>query len=274
MSSPVIYAPSGPVAAPQAQPPISGLIALAHKPPLENDRWIAGYSYRPEVPAERVRVRSGITGNYGTNLGTSDYAGNIHTIPVLLTIEDRISAFQVNLEDYEDRAKRLVEANSSKMLEHELWTGELAALDNLPNRVLASTDSIDVSPGVPLKPAAAAAYLMEALSEVGMGDGMIHASKRIGIQFPEAWRKDFTYEEYGFVTVVGAGYTGSGPDGSGSNWIYATEMVNVRLGDVEILPDTLAAAIDKTTNLVTYYGQRVGAADFAGPVFACQVTAS
>lgn len=274
MSAPLILSPATNVKPPKTVPTTVGLIALANHPDTPDERWIGGYRYRPELPAKYVRARSGITGNLGPNLGTDLYGDIVHTIPVMLTAEDQISAFQVTEEDYEDRVKRIIEANSSRLLERELWEGDLAQQDNLPNRRLASPDAVDVSPGTPLKPQAAAAYLMQALSDVGMGVAMIHASKRVGIQFPETWRRDFTKEEYGFITVVGEGYTGTGPDGTGTNWIYATEMVNVRLAEPEVLPDTLAAALDKSDNLVKYYGQRIAAADFAGPVFACQVTAS
>jgi hypothetical protein len=114
---------------------------------------------------------------------------------------------------------------------------------------------------------------MDALADSGVGDGMIHVSKSVGLRMPDAWRNSQTYEDHGFVVVSGAGYPGTGPTGqAGPNWVYATAMVNVRLGPIEVGPGTWRNSIETSKNDVTYRAQRVGAADFAGPVFACQVT--
>lgn len=272
MSTPLILGPALPIKSREATPPVSGLIALANFPDTADPHWQLGYRYRPEIPAKVVRPRSIGSAHTGANQGNPDWAGIISTVPVLLTVEDTISAMDFAVEDYPERAKRLLQAYSTKLLEHELWTGEIAALDALPNRVLAYSGAIDISPGVPLTLQVAVARLVGALGDAGMCTAMIHAPDYLAILSPAAWRNEDTTKEFGFVVVSGSGYTGTGPSGTGSNWIYATETVNVRLGDIEVVPDTFAAAIDKSSNTITYYAQRVGAADFAGPVFACQVS--
>jgi hypothetical protein len=91
---------------------------------------------------------------------------------------------------------------------------------------------------------------------------------------PDAWQNPQTLTDYGFVVVAGAGYPGTGPTGqAGPNWMYATSMVNYRLGPIEVNFGDTNAYMDRASNTLTYRALRVGATDFAGPVYACQVAA-
>ena len=68
----------------------------------------------------------------GSNLGSGEPLGLIETIPVLLTIEDDHSAHVHSRSDWDARTRRILEAYTSHLLEHELWTGELATQDGSP----------------------------------------------------------------------------------------------------------------------------------------------
>ena len=46
--------------------------------------------------------------------------------------------------------------------------------------------------------------------------------------------------------------------------MYATEIVNVRLGEIELVPESFRESVNISSNTITYRAQRVGAADFAG----------
>ena len=78
----------------------------------------------------------------------------------------------------------------------------------------------------------------------------------------------------GDIVVADAGYPGTGPvgadatvdtqpAGSDRQWIYTSQLVQVRLGEVELLPGTLtaaqdlAAALDRGTNDLTVWAQRL-----------------
>jgi len=274
MTTPANPGLMAPVEAAPATPPVAGLTALARRPDTPNNRWQLGYSYRPEMPAPFIRTRSTVTQTLGTNLGNGVPPAQIRTIPVMLDVQDSVSTFDFAVEDYEKRAIRLIEAYTSQLLEYELWTGKLAQADNLPNRRFQSPDTINVTPTTFPSPQAAVALLMGKLSQANMGDGMIHASADVGIRLPDGWRNEATLAEFGFVVVSGSGYPGTGPDGTGTSWMYATDLVNVRLGEPECIPGKFSEAVDRASNTLTLYGQRVGAADFAGPVFACQVSAT
>lgn len=261
------------VEAPKAQPPAGGLISLARRPDVDADnRWQLGYSYRPELPASSVRNRSTLDGRYGAELGAAGGpAASVEVVPVYLTVEERSSTFGFRGEDHEGRIKRILEANTSRLLAHELWTGEIADLDGSPNPRLMSTSTTVITGS--MAPQAAVAVLADAVSKAGMGDAMLHCSRRVGIQLPDGWRNEETLEEQGFVVVADAGYTGTGPTGQTGQWMYATEIVNVRLGEVELIPGSFRDSVEPSSNTIIYRAQRVGAADFAGPVFAVQVNA-
>lgn len=277
MTGPARLAPLAPVDAPAAKAPTAGLISLASAGSSPGARWQGGYAYRPEIPASSAKAQSTTTAEEGTNFGTGLPSESVATIPVLLRIDDSVSTFDFAVEHYQDRAKRIAEAYASQLLEHELWTGELARADSLPNRYLSNVSAIVVTGGDGVNlpsPQQGVALLMKALGDAGIGDGMIHASRADGIRLPDGWTTEFTLAQFGFVVVVGSGYPGTGPAGTGENWIYATGSVSVWLDDIDVVPDTYAEAVDRSANKATYYAQRFAAADFAGPVFACHVNAA
>lgn len=272
MTTPVI--PMASVEAPKSEPPGGGLTSLARMPAVTDTRWINGYKYLAELPASTARNRGALGTDVGENIGSGQPQEVVETVPWMLEIEQQVSTFQMTHDDYMARAERLMKTYTSQLLERELWTGEIADATGLPHRVLATTDATDVTPsGGPASAQRAVAILTKAVGDAGMGPAMIHAPKDIGIMVPDGWRVKETMEEHGFVVVSGFGYPGTGPDGTGSNWIYATELVNVRLDDIEIFDPGNAFFVRNTSDNTVYVrAQRIGAVDFAGPVFACQVS--
>lgn len=262
------------VEAPEAQPPAGGLISLARRPEVDADnRWFFGYTYRPEIPAGSVRKRSTLDNTYGANLGATNAPDNrVEVVPVYLTVTDSSSTFGFRADEPAARARRLLEANTSRLLAHELWTGEIATLDGSPNPRLASASTTVISGG-PLDPQKAVAALVDEFGRRGMGDVMLHCSKRVGVQLPDGWRNEDTLEEQGFCVVSDVGYPGGGPTGQTGQWMYATEIVNVRLAEIELIPEQFRDAVNPSDNSIIYRAQRIGAADFAGPVLAIQVNA-
>lgn len=260
--------------------PAVGLLPLARRPDTDGDRWVGGYEYQPKVPPRTLRNRSLLTpGDVGTNLGSG--AANtalVQTTPWLLEIEHRISTFQMNTANGAQEARELLEAYTSMMLERELWTGEIKALENLPNRQLsgAAGGAVTIAGSGTLAPQAAVGMLLESITAPTGGKMpgpiMIHMPKHIALRLPDGWRNPQTLEDHGFVVVAGAGYPGTGPAGTGSDWIYATELVNVRLTDIDVTPGQMVESILTTENTVPYLARRIGATDFAGPVYTCQVS--
>jgi len=67
----------------------------------------------------------------------------------------------------------------------------------------------------------------------------------------------------GTVVIPGQGYAGDASDPAGApaaaakeSWVYATGPVDVRRSDVEVVPGTLAEALDRAMNVVTYRAER------------------
>lgn len=237
------------------------------------DRWEGGYAYRPLIPANIARNVSQITGTLGVNVGTGTQNATVETIPWTLEVRDKISTFQRGEDNMEARARKILDLYTSYLLERELWLGEIKTADNLPNRVLASA-AATVLAGTPT-PQTAVASLVGRLNRDGYPTVMIHAAKDVALRLPDGWRNQNTLNDHGFVVVGGAGYPGTGPTGqAGPNWVYATAMVNYRLSpNVEVNFGDTNTAMDRSSNTLNFRAMRVGATDFAGPVYACQVAA-
>jgi hypothetical protein len=266
------------VEAPQAQTPAAGLLSLANVIDEPDERWTGGYDYQPELPPRIVHNKSQLDyTDIGANLGSGlANTALVVVTPWMLEVEDRGSTFQLNADDLNARVNRMLVANTSRLLERELWTGEIKALDSLPNPVLARSNvATDLTGGTAVTPQKAVSRLVQAVSDSGVGDCMVHTTKATAIQLPDGWRSSEMYEDYGFVVVAGAGYLGTDRNGAtaaaNTSWMYATGKVNVRLTDIEVTPGQLRESILTTENTVPYRARRIGAADFAGPVFACQV---
>ncbi len=282
MSAPVTLIPAINIAAPRVDQAETGLLSLAADGTAqaraaggdEPDRWMGGYAYRPLLPGNIVRNVSQITGSAGANVGAGSMPANVSTIPWTLEVEDSVSTMILRQEDREARARQIMEDYTSYLLERELWSGEIKSQDNLPNRVLAGPDTTVLVPGGTATPQTAVALLVGALNRAGFPTVMIHAAKDVALRLPDGWRNQQTLNDYGFVVVGGAGYPGTGPAlQAGPTWIYATSMVNYRLGPIEVNFGDLNSYIDRASNTATFRALRVGATDFAGPVYACQVAA-
>jgi hypothetical protein len=258
------------VSLPEA-PVASGLFSLSLHPEIVDTHWEAGYQYLPKLPGTTVRNRSttdGGPGSIGDNVGIGASAEPITVKPWQLEVGEEISTLQMNSDVVTpDSARALLEFYTSMLLERELWTGEITLAEGSGNRYLADDDLLAepaITTGVH-NPQEAVATLVGRLAAAGMGQVMIHVPKRVGIMLPDGWRNEETLAEQGFVVVSGAGY----PDG---NRIYGTEVCNVRVSEIFMLGDPTRDNINTRTNTVSYNARRIGAVDFAGPVFACDIT--
>lgn len=263
MSAP--WQPTYEVSAVLPEAPIaSGLYSLSVKPPLENSKWEAGYYYTPLLPGTTIRNRSaedGGPGSVGANIGTGEVPGQIYVKPWVLEVEERFSTFQMR--DWSAGAA-LLEWHTSRLLERELWTGEISQAAGLGNRYLTDPALLEGTLGTGRAPQAAVAYVVGLLSAYGVGQVMVHVPKRIGLMLPDGWKNEDTLAEQGFVVVSGAGY----PDG---DTIYATEICNVRVSEIFSVGEARGDNINTRNNEVTHRAQRIGAVDFAGPIAACTI---
>lgn len=250
-----------------AEPPRYSLLRVL--PPIsDGERWQGGIQWTPE------QIGGGGAAAYdwcpafspnGTNAARSVKAniGTADADPFLVWAEDHCSTLGFQARDYESRARRQLEATQSYWIAKELWSGAqaIAATPDLDNTYL--TKDPDNIGGAAAAPAGQLAKLERGLALMLFGRrGLIHVSPQILdvlaettiiTQTGQIWQTPM-----GTPIVSDAGYDGSKPVGSGSTneWMYATPMIGVRLTAVEVLPATLAEAVNRATNLATVYAQR------------------
>lgn len=225
-------------------------------------RWGGGFAYNPE--------QCGVTGTLdpcspGARVIT-DNLDQIEGEPFIVWAGDKCAPFAPR--DYASRARRQLRAARSYQIARELWRGDLALAQGWSNRPLASPES-DVLTSGPSSVTDAFACLEGVLGECLHGArGMIHVTRQMATFLDE--RKLVRREGQLLLTVhdtwvvADAGYDGTGPNGEaaadGSVWAYATSPVQVLLGPEHITPDTLAEALDRSTNLVEYQADQLAAA--------------
>lgn len=272
--------PPAVVAPPPATAPLHSLVASALPVNEGSTRWEMGFEFCPEgcvsVHAWDPRCSGGFAG-VGDKSAPDVIPDVVPTIPFILETAVECCTYGFQAQDYEGRARRQLEAGTPKGLEAEFWSGAKIA----ENLHLASA-AAEVIAG-PLQPAHALAALNQALADCALGGrGMIHATPYLAT----LWTANNLLVEDGprlvgrvmkNIVVAGTGYPGTSPAGAaasaGTTWAYATGMVQVRLGDIVIVPDTVAEALDRKQNTINYRAERTAAASWDGCChFAVQVT--
>jgi len=194
--------------------------------------------------------------------------------PLVAHTGDKSSTFQEFGPDKADdspegrkaRARHVLEANLSRIVENELWTGTRATAAGFPNDFLTNTPTA-LNSGNPTGIVPSLAELEQAVaSNDELGVGMIHAQPRV----VAAWRSLQLIEPdasgkrlrtiFGTLVVPGGGYPGSGTGLAAgtvtSSWAYATGMVRVALGAEQVLPNDDADTMDRAVDDLTYRAER------------------
>lgn len=194
--------------------------------------------------------------------------------PVVAHTGDKSSTFQEfgpdkadgSPEGRRERARHVLEANLSRIVENELWTGTRATAAGFPNDFLANAPTA-LNGGAATGIVPALSELEQAVAEHDeTGVGMIHAQPRV----VTAWRTLQLVEPdasgkrlrtiLGTLVVPGGGYPGSGTGLAAgtvtSSWAYATGMVRVALGAEQLVPNDDAEATNRDVDDVTYRAER------------------
>lgn len=265
-----VLAPAEVVQPYPAAPPTVGLIASARLPQdPPGTRWQGGFRYLPEN-CQGGNAIAGCDNSTSKTIATD--IGIVGFQPVILWAGDKCSP-QDRTHDYKGRARRLLEADQSRQLAKEFWRGDLAkANPDWPNRFLADNTHVNVLNVGTLSPVDALACLEDGLASCSGQRGMIHCTVGTAIH----WANARLIERVGqyvmtinnTIVVADLGYDGSGPHGQarqvGHVWAYGTDLVDVRLDDVQVLPDLELQALERTQNTFQYRAERLGAATWAG----------
>ena len=171
--------------------------------------------------------------------------------------------------DYQNMARRAMEAFQSSLIERELWTGTVAQAAGFPNDYLENTpDAINGGAATPY--VTALAELEQALATCQPGQiGVIHAQPRTvttwlqnGLVTAEASGRRLR-TQLGTIVVPGAGYPGTGAGlGAATKdaaWAYGTGMVRVYLGALSTVPED-NVEVDRTVNDIRVRVERAAVA--------------
>jgi hypothetical protein len=267
-------APPGIAAAAPITPATHGLTSvMLPLVMLDGTRWQAGYQVYPEACIDFSWFESDCSLWTGDPAGPADKdpaADNAEVYevdPVLPYTQFECNSAGWSSQDYQGRARRAIEAASSKALEYELWTGAMNS-DN-PHLITGAT----VLNGGEAVPAAnGPGVLGQGLASCGGGGrGVLHAPPVVADLW---WQMGALKEDgnrlvtvaRGDLVVVGSGYPGTGPGGSAPDenhsWVYATGMVTGTMEDIQINPPTFREAFHRTTNRIRFLAERLMTATF------------
>lgn len=215
----------------------------------------------------------------------------ITVVPFAIETMDQCSTFGFEERDFKGRALRWLDSATPHAIEAEFWTGTLAQAKGLPNPYLTMGSSApngftNLTPsGTPPSVARGMQILQDYLAQTGFGgQGMIHTQAQTAPDLLAARRVGkLLLDIFDNIVVPGVGYTGSQPAGTsapaaGTAWMYATDMVMVRIQpEGRVIPDTFEEAVDRgqggEPNTVTFRAFRFAAAYADFQAYAgCQVT--
>lgn len=228
---------------------VTGLLNQAYP----GDRWIAGIGFEPEAGALNIATDfpyfwSCPTGavQHGERQWTANSPGgvkpvttkpaNVSYTPYTAHCADPcISTFGMFGRDGHARARRLLEANLSRIIENELWTGARATMAGWPNDFFRNTPT--TPNGTTLTGYVSAFCDMEnAIFALDNAPGMIHCQPRVaqlwlrnGLINPSPSGRQLV-SGLGTLVVPGTGYDGSGTllltgGTHAASWIYGTSPV-------------------------------------------------
>ena len=248
--------------------PRYSLVTAAQVVTIDDDHWMNGVSVRSYPCDDAQTWASCIASSRGfdeTMTKASGSAGSGTLIgefdPITVYLPETCTARGiVNDADFRSRAVAAFAAREAAALEYEFWTGSL--LDTNPHLDAAGATILNSGTTVGL------VYGLELLEDaVGASTsaGMIHCTPglatgwaSLGLVSREGTQ---LVTMLGTIIVPGSGYPGTAPAGGGAatgseTWAIATGMVQVIRSEASVLPATLAEALDRESNEVTYRVER------------------
>lgn len=257
---------------PRAAAPRMGLVASVGTVNEPESFWANGFAYEPEgCISSDTPLDVCAPGSYPspTRPGVP-----IEWEPYVLWADYGCTAISAKLSEVDSKVRHRQIAMASWQLERELWTGTLAQDKSYPNRFLADVSAVDILTETGSVDALQAlACLTQYLADLNGGQqGMIHATPQVvtqwvgqnllyrqGNQLRTIARDD--------IVVGGNGYTGGNPDGGevsdGDVWAYATDLVQIRMGDI-VVSGVTPAEVDRVNNLIAARAEQLAVASWQG----------
>jgi hypothetical protein len=214
--------------APQIEPTEFGLFAVAkpneHLTAAMDEEWVRGFYQMYNTLPNYVRgwdETSSTSYVSSSNPGSPLYR---ELKPIFLEVEDYRSTFDLPAEDKFTRAKLQLEGVSQKALEYELWNGEVALAEGLPNMFLSDSNVTVVhsaaAHGDAYSPKRALSLLEHYVGEQSPAGehGVLHLTRDAFIimmtnngVFMDNKDRQHMQTAAGTHVIVGSGYSGDGP---------------------------------------------------------------
>lgn len=264
---------AAPVDGAPAKAQLTGTLLTAALSGSGTTRWESGISWRPE----RCFTAAGFAPCDPTpDQPAFEPVGPIQTYPVGFRVRDVCTTLGGELDGA--RVLRQVEAATSFHVARELWTGALSTanpVDTYVNPFLADDPTVVASTASGVL--ARLGVLEQAAMEDSYGQQVfLHVPAHVILPIANMLerRGDVLHTALGNVVVADAGYPGSGPADTGTEWAYSTGPVTVHLSPVDVQSNP-GQTIDRSINRQEIWGMRLHAAAFDPcTIFAIDTSAS
>lgn len=240
---------------PRVAPTGPTLLRNVNRPVETDGRWELGLKYRPDACGKNgIAMVSGYCGGSGdTFLGTDTafpLAAEVDYQPGYVEVAQKCSAIggQPAIDLQQDRAKRLLKLSEGAGIAMDLWRGDIAAANSLPNDYLGKTTTLtQLFSGATTKLLRAFSELEHALAECSVAGGnLLHVAPRVVGYLAYLHLVDLQPDgtlrtKLGTRVVADQGYDGSGPGQAtadataNTTWMYGTGPVDVRIGEPQLL---------------------------------------
>ena len=265
----MLQVPDSIQAAPTLAPPSVSLLSSVSVETTTSGRWANGFQVAPEGCGDGGVLETHCTPP-GDLMSAPDAVPPVDYCSFAVYAADRCSTYGFNAREYEARATRKLLACESKLIEREIMLNELV----ICNTPIAGPDAFDLTVGLTNMPTPeiALATLEGALADETCGSrSVIHVSpfmlSRLACCDNLIRREGNVWlTPTDNIVVPGRGYPVSGPAGqpptAADEWMYATGMIKILKGPIEVLPEGMPEAVERSINEVTFYAIRQIAASW------------
>jgi hypothetical protein len=222
------------------------------------DAWVSGFGWVPD-DCGSLTAAYRLDCGYAPGFSSSSLPAEVDYFPFGIMDYVKCSTISGNMVDLRRRAIAKLMTSTSHKIEAEFWKGTLSkAAPTAPvggNLYLSKSGSVtQLNSGTAIPMVYAFAMLVDALADCAQGSrGMIHmttyAALMLVSQYAIRVENGLLLDPVGNIIVAGSGYDGSSPAGvvdatGDTQWMYATDMVDVRLTPAKAQPWT-----DPTNNI-------------------------
>lgn len=253
--------------APKIEPTEFGLFAVAkpneHTTAAMDEQWNRGFYQMYNTLPNYVRnwdETSSTSYVVSSNPGSPLFR---ELTPIFLEVEDYRSTFDLPAEDKFSRALLQLEGVSQKALEYELWNGEIALAQGLPNTYLSQPTVTVIGNGTAYSSVRAMSLLEHYAGEVSPAGehGVIHLTRdaffliatNSGV-FIHSEGKEHIQTATGTPVIIGSGYSGDGPHIVISTIAVSTNTVTVITATPHFVSNNDSVEIDAIVGVTDFSG--------------------